>query len=287
MLWAPAYYKNISVRRLINHFFWATVFYRQARLTNVSLDLVITSSPPLYATNRALHIARQRNAKVITDIQDLWPEAFAVAFPPAARQLGMALLQPLKALEDANFRQADRLIAISQTLLGRAFAMTPHTAFERQGDGPLDQRQDVAAKHVQETGQQGIGHATRGTAHSHNAHLEPVGDRVYPAEVAAPQDGAVCATTVRATLRAHGDEPDCKAFARLVVLHRTGEVAYDGHGGKMTVWLGDPHIMGREGKQSSGGQRTTCRGDQSVWPTESESSRVARKVPFLIKQRGR
>jgi len=125
MLWAPAYYQNISVRRLINHFFWATVFYRQARLANVAPDLVITSSPPLYATNRALHVARQRNAKVIIDVQDLWPEAFAVAFPPAARQLGISLLRPLKALEDANFRQADGLIAISQTLLGRAFAMTP------------------------------------------------------------------------------------------------------------------------------------------------------------------
>jgi glycosyltransferase involved in cell wall biosynthesis len=123
MLWAPAYQGNIGPRRLLSHFLWARGFWRAARLTAVPPDVIIASSPPLYAANRALAVAGRRNAQVIIDVKDLWPEAFRSAFPPPLRRVGMALLQPLRALEDANFKQADGLIAISQTLLNRAQAV--------------------------------------------------------------------------------------------------------------------------------------------------------------------
>jgi glycosyltransferase involved in cell wall biosynthesis len=122
ILWAPAYYQNIDVRRLLNHFLWGRGFYKAACLTDIPPDVIIASSPPLYAANRALDIACRRNAQVIIDVQDLWPETFVIAFPPPMRGLGMTLLRPLTALEDANFRQANGLIAISQTLLNRALA---------------------------------------------------------------------------------------------------------------------------------------------------------------------
>jgi glycosyltransferase involved in cell wall biosynthesis len=125
-LWVPAYYQNISVRRLINHVLWARAFYKEACQIDVPPDVIVTSSPPLDATNKVLRVAYQQDAKVIIDVQDLWPEAFSVAFPPLVRPIGMALLQPLKFLEDTNFRRADGLIAISQTLLDRALAVAPN-----------------------------------------------------------------------------------------------------------------------------------------------------------------
>lgn len=125
MLPAPTYFQNIGIRRLISHFAWARNLHNETRATGVPPDVVIASSPPLYGANVAVRVAHRRNARVIIDVQDLWPEAFRIVLPPPMRWLGMTLLQPLKALEDANFRQADGLTAISQTLLDRALAVNP------------------------------------------------------------------------------------------------------------------------------------------------------------------
>ena len=125
VLWAPPYYQNTSVRRLINHFIWARAFFKEACRTSLPPHVIIAGSPPLYSTNRSLRVAHLLNAKVVVDVIDLWPEAFTVVFPFPVRWLGVALLQPLRALEDANFRQADGLIAISQTLLSRALSAAP------------------------------------------------------------------------------------------------------------------------------------------------------------------
>lgn len=122
---APAYRRNVGVRRLFNHVVWARNFYNRAHETCLSPDVILASSPPLYAPNRALRLARQREAKVIIDVQDLWPEAFGVVTPSAVKWLGTVLMQPLKMLEDSNFRHANGLIAISQTLLTRALAVNP------------------------------------------------------------------------------------------------------------------------------------------------------------------
>jgi glycosyltransferase involved in cell wall biosynthesis len=121
---APAYRQNVSTKRLINHFVWASRFFRVACEAKSAPDIVVASSPPLFGVNRAIRLARRRNAKVIVDVQDLWPEAFGLALPGSARSLGNVLLRPLEALADANYRQADGLTATCQTFLDRALSVS-------------------------------------------------------------------------------------------------------------------------------------------------------------------
>ena len=75
-LWAPQYVKNFGLRRLWNHLQWAEAFYRTALQSNVKPDVILVSSPPLYVGRKSIQLGRKFHAKVILDVQDLWPEAF-------------------------------------------------------------------------------------------------------------------------------------------------------------------------------------------------------------------
>lgn len=120
LLQAPSYSKNISLRRLINHFLWAQSFYRLALCCKKAPDVIIVSSPPLLSGRKAIQLGRKLLAKVIIDVQDMWPEAFAVALPRKIRGVGQIFLGPLRSLANSNYRDADAIIAVSSTYFERA-----------------------------------------------------------------------------------------------------------------------------------------------------------------------
>lgn len=126
--WTTSYTKHVGLKRLVNHVIWAFTFYRVAKNAADTPDVMLLSSPPLTVAFFARRLARARRSILVLDIQDLWPEAFDVALPPALRPIGKIGFAPLRAVETANFRQADALIAVSQTYLTNALA--------RAGDKP-------------------------------------------------------------------------------------------------------------------------------------------------------
>jgi glycosyltransferase involved in cell wall biosynthesis len=128
---APPYYQNVSARRLYSHYTWSRNFYRDASAAEVRPDVIIASSPPLSGADQAIRMGNQLGAKVIVDVQDLWPEAFRLGFPGPARWAAQPLLWPLTRLADANYRRADGLTAICQALLDRALAADPQKGLTR------------------------------------------------------------------------------------------------------------------------------------------------------------
>jgi len=117
---APLYYGNVSGRRIISHFVWALSFYRIARRDAEPPDVILASSPPLLSARAAIWLAKDLSSKVVVDIQDLWPEAFCLAVPKRIRRPGRVLFWPLEAFAESTYRQADAVIAVSNTYLNRA-----------------------------------------------------------------------------------------------------------------------------------------------------------------------
>ena len=80
LLKTPRYTKNISLRRIWNHYLYARELEAQSGKIGEPPDVVLASTPPLQAANTAMILARKYGAKSIIDVKDVWPEAFEVAF---------------------------------------------------------------------------------------------------------------------------------------------------------------------------------------------------------------
>ncbi len=84
---APAYSRNVSVRRLWNHAVLTRNFRAAVMRWPQRPDVVVASTPPPALAWGAIHAARQRSARAILDVQDLWPDNFAGLAPRALRPL--------------------------------------------------------------------------------------------------------------------------------------------------------------------------------------------------------
>jgi glycosyltransferase involved in cell wall biosynthesis len=118
--WTTSYNKHVSLRRLLNHVIWALTFFQAARRTSDTPDVIWVSSPTLTGAYFARKLAKERNARLVLDVVDLWPEAFALAIPARLKKIGGLLFNPLMRLESANFCGADALTAVSKTYLANA-----------------------------------------------------------------------------------------------------------------------------------------------------------------------
>lgn len=116
----PPYNRNISFRRIVNHRVYAKQFVKKALSFKPSPDVVIASCPPLDSAWAAIQVAHVLGAKVIIDIQDLWPEAFQIVFPPKMKVIAKLFFYPLKKWEDRIFLRSHALSAVSQDYLRRA-----------------------------------------------------------------------------------------------------------------------------------------------------------------------
>jgi glycosyltransferase involved in cell wall biosynthesis len=114
LLPTPPYRKNVSLRRLYNHYIFARQFAK-ASVQEPVPDLLLASFPPIGSSREVSQYGRRTGARVILDVQDLWPEAFELAAP-------RSLLRPLhhcfwpfrRAARDA-LSWADGIMGVSQT----------------------------------------------------------------------------------------------------------------------------------------------------------------------------
>lgn len=120
----PRYSHNLSLRRIWNHYTYARGFLAQATTYPQAPDVIIASVPPLLAARAALSWAQKRGARAIVDIQDIWPEAFDVAFAPRFRPVARMLLWPIRRLADRIYDRADGITAVSQKFLIRGVSVS-------------------------------------------------------------------------------------------------------------------------------------------------------------------
>lgn len=115
LLHEDPYIKNVSIQRLKSHFKWG----KQVRiyLKTVGLpDIIYCAIPSLTVANEVAKFCKRNEVKFVIDLQDLWPEAFAMAIP--SKLLQQALL-PMKWYVDASYRAADLAVAVSDTYVNR------------------------------------------------------------------------------------------------------------------------------------------------------------------------
>jgi glycosyltransferase involved in cell wall biosynthesis len=100
------YKKNISVNRLINHYFLGESL-KKALLNAVNPDLIICSYPTVYMSYVATKFAKINGVPVVIDVRDLWPDIF---INPV---IGKRILFPLYRQKRYIFNNANRVIGVS------------------------------------------------------------------------------------------------------------------------------------------------------------------------------
>ena len=115
------YKRNISLRRVVNHYIFAKSFERRFKEIKDSPDVILVSCPPLISAKVAIKVAKKLKIKCIIDIRDLWPEAFEMILP---FKIGKIFFWPIKKYVDNIYDSADALMAVSQTYRNRALSVS-------------------------------------------------------------------------------------------------------------------------------------------------------------------
>ena len=116
LLTEPSYKKNISIKRFLSHRKLAKNISKYLKQRKRP-DLIILSVPSLSVGSAVSKFAKRNNIKLIVDIQDLWPEAFKMAFNvPVISDL---VFYPMKLQANRIYSRADEIMAVSNTYVKR------------------------------------------------------------------------------------------------------------------------------------------------------------------------
>ena len=248
----PPYRSNVGLARIRSHRAFAANWRAAAEAAVASGELVppstvIVSSPPLSAFAAAAAFRSRWGARVVLDLMDAWPDAFAglVPGPPFLGRLAVALfLRPLRRAADCALRGADALSAVSESYVSyarRRGAAAPAAAFRHTCDALRPPTAD-----------------DRGTAPLKLVYVGNMG-RLYDLATLLNALSRLNAGGVRATLDLAGSGPDEPRLRRLAA----GDDAVRFHG-----FLGEDDF-----------HALLARGDAGVVPLRSASC-VA--VPYKL-----
>lgn len=117
MLKERGYKKNISLTRFYSHYNWGKEVAKYLKSRNKP-DVIYCAVPTLMASYKAAKYCQKNRIKFIVDIQDLWPEAFQMAFNiPVVSKIAFS---PFRWLANAIYCRADEICAVSNTYVKRA-----------------------------------------------------------------------------------------------------------------------------------------------------------------------
>lgn len=121
LLYEPSYKKNVSLRRLfVSH----KVLARNLKSyleKNEKPDLIYCAFPSIDVAKITSEYATNNTIPFIVDIQDLWPEAFQMAFNVPI--ISNMIFKPMNKAADSIYSSANEIIAVSQAYVDRALAV--------------------------------------------------------------------------------------------------------------------------------------------------------------------
>jgi glycosyltransferase involved in cell wall biosynthesis len=88
-----SYNRNVSIRRIINHYGLAHKFKKYAHSADRP-DVILCSLPTLELSSAATEFGKERGIPVVLDIRDLWPDIFLDEVPRWIRGLAKLVLYP-------------------------------------------------------------------------------------------------------------------------------------------------------------------------------------------------
>lgn len=113
----PGYPRNVCLSRFSSHARLAKNMKRYLEGRNKP-DCIYCAIPSLAVASVAANYCKNNKIKFIVDIQDLWPEAFTMVFNiPVISDL---IFAPMAMQANAIYRQADDIVAVSDTYCNRA-----------------------------------------------------------------------------------------------------------------------------------------------------------------------
>ncbi|NGU52989.1 glycosyltransferase family 4 protein [Clostridium perfringens] len=123
MLHEPSYKKNISIKRFYAHKIFS-LKVKEYLKEREKPDVIYCAIPSLDVGKVVYKYAKSKGIKLIIDVQDLWPEAFKMAFNiPVVSDL---IFYPLKIKADKIYRNADKIVAVSDTYLNKILQINPN-----------------------------------------------------------------------------------------------------------------------------------------------------------------
>lgn len=132
LLWAISYRKNISFRRLMNHYQLGKKF-KYLAATEPPPDIILCSFPTIEMTRQAVVYGVPRKVPVVVDVRDLWPDIFLDHVPASLRGIARLALKPLFRQTEASLRESTALTAVSDGYLDWAlrYAGRPRASYDR------------------------------------------------------------------------------------------------------------------------------------------------------------
>ena len=116
----PGYAKNICLKRFWSHYVWGVNVLRYLEKRKKP-DVIYCAVPSLTAPAKVSEYCKKNGIRFIVDVQDLWPEAFQMVFKvPVLRKIAFA---PFKYLADKAYKNADEVVAVSQTYVDRVLSV--------------------------------------------------------------------------------------------------------------------------------------------------------------------
>lgn len=116
LIWAPAYTKNISIKRIINHKYMGNKFRKMARLMDKP-DLIYCSFPTIDFAYEAVRYGKKNNVPVIIDVRDLWPDIFKHNLSGIKKIIALPYIKLMDIKTKKIMRQAFAINSISEPML--------------------------------------------------------------------------------------------------------------------------------------------------------------------------
>ena len=113
----PGYKKNISLRRFYSHYIWGKEVKKYLNKRKKP-DVIYCAIPSLTGPLKTAKYCEKNNVKFIIDVQDLWPEAFKLAFNVPV--ISDILFAPFNIYANGIYKRANAICAVSKTYADRA-----------------------------------------------------------------------------------------------------------------------------------------------------------------------
>jgi glycosyltransferase involved in cell wall biosynthesis len=104
-------YRKNDWRRFFNMLGFGYVVYKAGTARKQKPDVIIGSSPPLFAAAAAYFLAKRLRTRFVLEIRDLWPQTFVDMGQFSA---GNPLIRLLEVLENFLYRRAERIIVLAR-----------------------------------------------------------------------------------------------------------------------------------------------------------------------------
>lgn len=114
---STSYSGHISIARIKYERTYAKNLFTKALEIEEKPDLIILGEPALFISDLIMKLVRQKQAALIIDIIDLWPELFNILLPNRLDFLGKLLFSPLYYRRNRLLKKADGMMAVAKDYL--------------------------------------------------------------------------------------------------------------------------------------------------------------------------